>query len=147
MKGINIKKLFQIILAISLIIFLILPIKVPRYVASLIELPLGIITLLSLSVILFIYFNPFLAFLFIVSVYELLRRSSVTLGYLSKIHYSPRDNKHDNEILKNNDTRIVTLEEDMISKMAPLESNDDYHYIDSTFKPVSDDTHNAFIVK
>lgn len=144
MKLVKIKKFSQIILAIVLVLFLILPMRIPQSIAMILESSLGMIGIFSLSIVLFLYFNPYLAVLYIFVIYELLRRTSSSIKYSQNIQYTPTEAKRDDEMRKMNEPRIRTLEEDMVSKMAPLESNDSSHYIDSTFKPISDDTHNAF---
>jgi hypothetical protein len=144
MKLLKIKKVSEIIFAIVLIIFLVLPLKIPHFFTMILESSLGMICLLMLSIGLFLYSNPYLAILFMFVIYELLRRSSRSIIYSQNIQYTPTEAKRDDEMRKMNEPRVITLEEDMVSKMAPLESNDSSHYIDSTFKPVSEDTHNAF---
>jgi hypothetical protein len=147
MKLLKIKKVSEIILAVVLILFLVLPMKIPHVLTMILESSLGMISLLTLSILLFLYSNPYLAILFMIVIYELLRRSSRSIIYSQNIQYTPTEAKRDDEMRKMNEPRVLTLEEVMVSKMAPLESNDSSHYIDSTFKPVSEDTHNAFAMQ
>jgi hypothetical protein len=122
---------------------IIFPTTLPQSLATLVESPLGMIILLSITLLLFLYTNVFLSLIFLVLTYELIRRSSKVTGKTSFIEYTPSQVKKDHYIQSMNEPKIKTLEEDIITKMAPLIQND---YIESSFKPVSDNNHNAFNV-
>jgi hypothetical protein len=135
------KNLVECVLGIIFIIIIICPMTLPQSLATLVESPLGMIILLSITLLLFLYTNVFLALIFLILTYELIRKSSKLTGKTHFIEYTKTQAKKDEYIQSMNEPKIITLEEDMISKMAPLIQND---YIESTFKPVSDDNHNAF---
>ena len=137
------KILTEVLLTIILIIFLVFPVAIPEYISKVVESSLGMIVLLSVTVLLFLYANMFLAIFFIFVAYELIRRCSIISGKTNYIQYTPTQDKRDEYIKSMNAPKIITLEEDMVSKMAPIEKN---VYIDSTFKPVSDGVHNALSI-
>lgn len=137
------KNLIECILGIIFIMIIIFPTTLPQSLATLVESPLGMIILLSITLLLFLYTNVFLSLIFLVLTYELIRRSSKVTGKTSFIEYTPSQVKKDHYIQSMNEPKIKTLEEDIITKMAPLIQND---YIESSFKPVSDNNHNAFNV-
>jgi hypothetical protein len=135
------KNLIECILGIIFIIIIIFPMTLPQSLATLVESPLGMIILLSITLLLFLYTNVFLSLIFLVLTYELIRRSSKVTGKTSFIEYTPSQTKKDHYIQSMNEPKIKTLEEDIIAKMAPLIQSD---YVESSFKPVSDNNHNAF---
>jgi predicted membrane protein len=135
------KVIFEIIFAFFLIFFLFYQATIPDTMAQIIESPLGIISLLSISLLLFLYCNIFLALLFLIVVYELIRRSSNITGRRpDNIQFTPTHKNTDNYMMNMNEQRIMTLEEDVVSQMAPISQP---QYIESTFKPVSSNDHNA----
>ena len=134
---------FEIILGIGLLCFLLFPRMIPPTLADFIESTLGIVTLLSISVLFFVYAHLLLSILFIFVVYELIRRSSKSTRQLQELRYSPTQHTRDMKMQSLNTTEI-SLEEEMISRMTPLGSNE---FIESTFKPVYDDDHHAFKLK
>jgi predicted membrane protein len=139
------KALTEIVAAILLIIFLVYPVAIPNSLAKMVESPLGMIIILSIALLLFIYSNKFLAIFFILVAYELIRRSSKTTGRSAYMQFTPTQEKRDQQMKEMNEPRVITLEEDVVSKMAPLGvSSVENQYIESTFRPVSGDVHNAF---
>ena len=88
-----------------------------------------------------------LGILYIFVAYELLRRSMKVgnVGSTSYIQYSPSQYKRDSDLKQMNPVKS-SLEEDVVAKMAPLGHSDASAYIDSSFKPVSENIHNAFSV-
>jgi len=145
----DLKKIFQknktpieIFLAILLTLFLIFPMNLSKFMASQVESPLGIIILFCISVILFFHTNTFLAVYFLLCVYELIRRSS-TISSPHFIQYTPTTEKRTSFVNSVNVPQEKTLEEDVISKMAPVDTTGNT-FIESGFKPVSEDVHNAF---
>jgi hypothetical protein len=45
-----------------------------------------------------------------------------------------------------NPPKHTTLEEDVVNKMAPIGHGSKVTYVDTPFKPISENTHNAFKV-
>ena len=131
----------EVILAILFLFFLFFPIIIHEPIATLVESTLGMVFLLSISILLFLYAHIILAILFIVIAYELIRRSSKTTGRSAFVQFSPTQQKRDQQIANMNIPQIITLEEHTISKMAPIGANE---YLESSFKPVFDNDHNAF---
>jgi hypothetical protein len=142
----------ETILLFSFIVFIIFPINVPSPIAHIIESPLGMVIILGIVVSLFILTNPILGVIYILVAYELLRRSSTAVrGSVIRHSQIPHVAKHHNI---NNDTKggvannidvslpILnrTLEEDIISKRAPIGRSDSNTFIDTNFKPVSDNS-------
>lgn len=186
MKMRNAKRIsyVELTLLAFLILYLIFPISTPDTLSSYIESPLGIIVLFVVAGLLFLYFTPLLAVLFIFFCYTLLRRSST----ISKVTNVPTHmhaisaNAYDSaEMVKNqelndmvdveqhvqsipqvaviereltegtssreahlqlNDTTLIiqpshSLEEEIVSSMAPIGHSKMSTYTPSGFLPVS----------
>ena len=139
------KTLIEIISAILFFVFLVYPIAIPDYIANIVESSLGMTLILSFVLLLFIYSNVMLAVLFLLVSYQLICRSSKTTGRSAYVQYTPTQEKRDRYMKDMNEPITVTLEEDVVSKMAPVDvSTTENTYIESTFKPVSSDVHNAY---
>ena len=132
--------LFEILLAILFISFLLFPTMIPTNIAIFVESSLGIIVLLSIAIIFFVYANIIISILFLIVAYELIRRSSKSSGHLTDLRYSPSQNTRDN-IMQSLNSKEISLEEEMVSRMTPHVSNE---FIESTYKSVYDDDHHAF---
>jgi hypothetical protein len=70
------KNPLEIVLAVLLVIFILSPIQPPSSIAGAVDSTLGIITVSILIVYLFVYSHSLLAILFVVAIFELVRRSS-----------------------------------------------------------------------
>jgi uncharacterized membrane protein (DUF485 family) len=132
----------EILLGILFTLFLVFPVKLPKWIATQVESPLGIIILFCISVLLFLHTNIILATYFLLFVYELIRRSSI-LSRPAFIDYTPT-NERKNDFIHSVTVPQKTLEEDIVSQMAPIGvSNTGNGFIETDFKPISDDIHNA----
>ena len=70
------KNPLEIVLAVLLIIFILSPIQPPVSIANAVDSTLGILVTSILIVYLFVYSHTLLAILFVVAIFELIRRSS-----------------------------------------------------------------------
>lgn len=129
-----------IVLAI-IAIFLVMPIQVPGHVASIVDSTLGISSLFLLGIYLFLNAHPILAVAFILFAYELHRRSSNRMHMQnSMIEFTPTESKRDEEMSKMNPSSDRTLEEEVVSQMAPTSKG---VFVETSFKPVADDIYQA----
>ena len=129
---------------IVFVIYIIFPFKTPFFLAGIINTPIGLLVALVLTLYLFFYTNPILGVVFIFVAYELIRRSSLvkiaTSDYYM-IRSSTSEAERTFEMKKMNPSPSVTLEEDVIAKMAPAQV---FNHSDTTlgvgFKPVIEKT-------
>ena len=126
----------EIISLVLFITFIIFPIKLPHWLANMIDSPLGFLSLFIITVFLFFYVNPILGIIYILVAYELIRRSSETTGKAAMMQYSPTQAKKDSELEKMNPPTEVTLEEEVIQVMAPARNEFIKGTSNSDFKPV-----------
>ena len=142
----------EIALFIFFVVYIVLPISTPSSLAPLVDSPIGMITMFGVTLFLFLYTNPILGILYIFVAYELLRRSgaissaNVLAGQTAYIQYSPSQHKRNADLQQMNPVKSASLEEDVVEKMAPVGHSDQSSYVNSTFKPVSENVHNAFSV-
>jgi hypothetical protein len=140
----DIKNLFksltkiEIALLIVFVIYIVLPIQTPEFLAGLVDSSLGMLTVFVITVYLFFNVNPIIAVVYILVAYELLRRSSQKTGRVTIMQYTPTQAKKDKVMKDLNPVQEKTLEEEVVDKMAPIGRSDPNIYVDTTFKPVAD---------
>lgn len=128
------------VLAIILAIFIVMDIKIPPKVASLVDTVVGktlvIMAGLSLMVV-----NPLVGILGAIAAYELVRRSSSSSNLFGGVmDFIPSEEKKHQEmkVYQNNQ---ITVEEEVIANMLPRTATD---ALDTAkFKPVQDRLHAA----
>lgn len=136
----------EIGLLVLFILYIIFPIKTPQPLAGLIDSPIGILVLFIITVCLFFYMNPILGVIYIFVAYEAVRRSARIAGansstnYALNQHYVPTQANKDSELASYNPPPIMqnTLEEDVVSSMAPVPQPGINGPNEYTFKPVND---------
>lgn len=144
----------EIGLFILFVLYIVLPIHTPSSLAPLIDSPGGMIGIFAVTLYLFLYTNPILGILYIFVAYELLRRSGSAVfgsdsgpaGQTAYIQYSPSQHKRNADLQQMNPETSASLEEVIVEKMAPVGHSDQSSYVNSTFKPVSENVHGAFSV-
>ena len=140
------KSILEVLLFIVFDLYLVFPIGTPDFLASLVDSPLGMVVIFCVTLFLFLYTTPILGILYIFVAYELLRRSARTTGRTAYIQYTPTQEKRDSNMRAMNPPKETTLEEEVVSTMAPIGHSEPGRFIDTTFKPVAENNHNAFTV-
>jgi predicted membrane protein len=133
----------EILLLVIFILYIVLPIQTPDFLASVIDSSLGMLTIFIVTVYLFFYINPILAVVYIFVAYELLRRSANKTGGVSLIQHTPTQMRKDAELKAMNPPQAETLEEQVIQKMAPIGYSDPSIFTSSSYKPISNNIKNA----
>ena len=145
----------EILLLLTFVIYIIFPISTPLSIRSLVDSPLGYVSIFIITVLLFVYTSPLLGILYIFVAYELIRRSSSftpvretrpTDKYATQ--YMPThvpkpvvtQSEKDSELSDLNPPVSSTLEEEMVQLRAPIGRSDPVKYTESSFKPVADNT-------
>ena len=133
MKSISLNKYTQIFLGLSIVLFIVFPTHIPHNIAEFIGSTLGIVTIFAVSVSLFCFANIILALLFILLAYILLQKSCKTTRNIQHIQYTPTKKIDDTHMFP---AKIVTLEEQVVTMMAPLGNKEPSEFIDSSYKPM-----------
>ena len=135
------KNVPQLILTILFILYLVFGYKIPSGIAEKIDTMTGKIVISILALLLFAYSNPILGILGLVTAYELIKGSSVTTGSAVLAKYYPTEEKKWTPFTAENQFPY-TLEQEIVSKMAPVRNADSVN-TQASFKPILDDTYDA----
>ena len=124
-----------------LVIYIILPIKTPLFLAGTVNTPIGLVVILIVTLYLFFYTNPLLGVLYIFVAYELLRRTSLVKTGIVKadnymIEYTPNEEKREIDMIAMNPRVGLTLEEEVVATMAPAQKFNLNSDISTGYKPV-----------
>jgi len=142
----------EMFLLIVFVFYLIFPVSTPNELAPYIDSSLGMAVVFIVTIYLFLYTTPILGILSIFVAYELLRRSSAVLfgkvvgrsdttwisGNTPAVEHAPTQQKKDVQMAKMNPPAVTTLEEQVVSQMAPIGKSDPMTFIDTSYKPVQD---------
>jgi hypothetical protein len=131
----------QLILVILFIIYLVMGYPTPQPIASIIDTIFGKMVLFILAIYMFMNTNTILAVLFVFVVFDLIRRSSIATGSDGLVKYMPCEDKKSSHFNAFNQFPY-TLEEEVVSKMAPLVQSG-MSLTKATFKPKLNDLHDA----
>lgn len=147
------KMIAEISIVVLCVLFLILPNQyIPSFFSGSIDSTLGMVGLFLIGVVLFTYMHIGVVLVYVVFAYDLIRRSasiniSKTYPMLS---FTPSENKRDTEMRKMNSNALVaqdnSLEEEVIAKMAPTNGSQQIPYMETAFKPISEDVHSASLL-
>jgi hypothetical protein len=143
----NFKDLFkgsrkgEILLTILFIIYILMGYKIPESLASIIDTIYGKIIVVTIAILLFSYTNPVLGVIGLYVAFDLIKRSSESTGTYSLQKYLPTEEKKSSELTLYNQFPY-TLEQEVVSKMAPINKSDEYTG-PPPFAPVLDNLHEA----
>jgi hypothetical protein len=133
------EKMGQVLLSIVFIIYLIMGYKTPEVVANMVDNILGKTVVVIVAILLFSCCNPILGVLGLVVAYELIRRSEIKTGNHALRNYMPTEEKKASCLNAFNQFPY-TLEQEMVSKMAPIQ-----HTVssDAPYVPILDNNYDA----
>lgn len=138
----------EIVALVIFVLYIIFPFRTPSFLIGVINTPVGLVTILIITLFLFFYTNPILGVVYIFVAYELIRRSSlVSSGAADNyiVRSSPSEIQKAAEMTVMNPVHVVSLEEDVISKMAPAQVFHQDLGINTGFKPVVEKVKDASI--
>jgi len=129
----------HLVLTILLCVFIVFDIQVPNALANMVDNPIGKVVVAALALCL-LSMNTLLGVIGLVAAYVLIQRSADTTGTQAQKDYLPSEAKK-NTILSSMNQFPMTVEEEVIAKMLPM--NNQVDLSQPEFKPVLGDTHNA----
>ena len=138
------KNMPQLALVILFIIYLIMGLKTPSSVATMIDSTVGKVVVALFALLLFAYSNPILGVLGIFVAYQLVRNASIKTGMASLEQYYPTEQKKWSPFTPTHQFPY-TLEQEMVKRMAPQKFNT--NYVKPTYKPMLEDIYDAEYVK
>lgn len=136
----NPKKRRDMLLLIVLVVYIVAKIDTPMPLAKLVDNVYGNAAVSILALVFFMKTKSVAGVLVIVAAYELIKRSSVKAGSHALRNYVPCEHKKLSDFKKYNEFP-VTLEEEIIAKMAPLVKH--APAANAEYKPVLSDSHEA----
>jgi hypothetical protein len=157
LKSLKLNSNVEITLFALFIVFLVFPIRTPELLYNLLDSPLGNILVICATILLFVFTSPILGILYVFVVAESIRRGASVAGSslaqpekispsTSFIEYTPTEQVRTAQIQEMaQPPKDSTLEEDVIGVMAPIGKSEASAYVETTFKPVAEDTHNAIV--
>jgi len=138
----------EITALVVFVIYIIFPFRTPSFLVGIVNTPLGLLVILVVTLFLFLYTNPILGVVYIFVAYELIRRTSLVKTGVPDNHIvrsSQSENQKTAQMVQMNPVRTLTLEEDVISKMAPVQVFNSDPAINTGFKPVVEKVKNASV--
>lgn len=127
----------EISVIVLMVLYVIFQVDTPELIASMVDSPIGMLTIFMVVLFLFYYANPIVAILFVFVAYELIRRTSYVTARDAIIEHTPSQRNKDIQMKVMNPVKSTTLEEEMVSKMAPVGRSEMAQILDTKFKPVA----------
>ena len=109
----------ELVLGIIFIIYIILGLKTPEPIASLIDTLVGKIVIFIIVVYMFLYTNSILAVLSLFVAFDLIRRSSMATGIDALQKFLPTEESKSSQFTSLNQFPY-TLEQEVVKKMVPI---------------------------
>lgn len=131
----------QVILVILFLIYIIMGYKTPEGLATMIDTIIGKLIIVLFALALLFYCNPILGVLGLFVAFLLIQRSSIANGSAALSAYYPTEKKKYSNLTALNQFPY-TLEQEVVSKMAPINNTTDPNAV-SNFMPILDNIHDA----
>jgi hypothetical protein len=131
----------EFVLIILMSIYLILGLKTPNLIATMVDNVIGKVVIVLAVIYLFMHANPILAVLAALVAFDLMRRSTDATGLGALAAYAPSEKKKMSQFTAFNQFPY-TLEQEVVSKMAPIVRSGS-SLTPSSYKPLLDNLHDA----
>ena len=109
----------ELLLFIVFVIYIVLPIQTPVAMVGYVDSPLGYLTMFAITIYLFNYTTPLLGIVYIFVAHQLITRSTKAISSSSEVPYGSSQAKKDVVMAQMNPPATLTLEEEVVAKMAP----------------------------
>jgi hypothetical protein len=141
-KMINVNNMMggQFVLLIIFIVYIVFNVPTPEPIASLIDSTIGYVVVIALFALMAVNLNPIITLIGVFAIYLLFKRSSISTGSLAMTKFLPSENVK-GQYLNAFNQFPVTLEEEVVQQMAPLQSGPAMG--PKSFTPVLDNLHDA----
>lgn len=141
-KMINVNNMMggQFVLLIIFIVYIVFNVPTPEPIASLIDSTIGYVIVIALFALMAVNLNPIITLIGVFAIYLLFKRSSISTGSLAMTKFLPSENVK-GQYLNAFNQFPVTLEEEVVQQMAPLQSGPAMG--PKSFTPVLDNLHDA----
>ena len=136
----QVKENNQLILGVVFIVYILMHVRTPHAIAPAIDSVLGRVVVAAVAVVVFTQSKPVIGVLGLIAAYLLIQRSSVETGSHA-IHTALTSERAKVKDFNRYNQFPVTLEEEMVKKMAPLVKHPAAK--NANYTPVLDRTHHA----
>lgn len=130
----------QLVLLIVFIVYILFNVPTPEPIASLVDSTIGYVVIIALFAIMAVNLNPIITLVGVFAIYLLFKRSSISTGSLAMTKFLPSENVKGQQLTAFNQFP-VTLEEEVVQQMAPLQAGPSMG--PKTFTPVMNNIHDA----
>jgi hypothetical protein len=130
----------QFLLFILFVLYIIFNIQTPEPIASIVDSTLGYVIIIGLFALMAVNLHPVVTLVGIFAIYLLFKRSSISTGSLAMTKFLPTENVK-SQYLSAFNQFPVTLEEEVVQQMAPLQSGPSMG--PKSFSPILNDLHDA----
>ena len=130
----------QFLLFILFVLYIIFNIQTPEPIASMVDSTLGYVVIIGLFALMAVNLHPVVTLVGIFAIYLLFKRSSISTGSLAMTKFLPTENVK-SQYLSAFNQFPVTLEEEVVQQMAPLQSGPSMG--PKSFSPILNDLHDA----
>ena len=130
----------QSLLLLLFVIYIIFNIQTPELLANIIDSTLGYVIVIGLFAFMAVNLHPLVTLVGIFAIYLLFKRSSMVSGSLAMTKFLPTEEVKSQHLSAFNQFP-VTLEEEVVQKMAPLQSGPAMG--PKSFTPVLNELHDA----
>ena len=130
----------QTLLFILFVIYIIFNVQTPDPLANIIDSTLGYVIIIALFAFMAVNLHPLVTLVGIFAIYLLFKRSSIATGSLAMSKFLPTESLKSQHLSAFNQFP-VTLEEEVVQKMAPLQAGPSMG--PKSFSPVLNDLHDA----
>ena len=130
----------QFVLLIVFIVYIVFNVPTPQPIASLVDSTLGYVVIIALFALMAVNLNPIITLIGVFAIYLLFKRSSISTGSLAMTKFLPSENVKGQYLTAFNQFP-VTLEEEVVQQMAPLQSGPPMGQ--KSFLPVMNNIHDA----
>jgi hypothetical protein len=137
----NKKHMGELVLVILMIIYLVMGLKTPDFIANIVDNMIGKIVIIMIVIYLFMNANPILAVVAALVAFNLMRSTSGSTGLGDLAAYAPSEQKKMSQFTAFNQFPY-TLEQEVVAKMAPIVRSG-VSIIPPSFKPMLDNQHDA----
>jgi len=137
----NKKHMGELVLVILMIIYLVMGLKTPDFIANMVDNMIGKIVIIAIVIYLFMNANPVLAVVAALVAVDLMRRSSDATGLGALAAYAPTEKKKMSQFTAFNQFPY-TLEQEVVAKMAPIVRSGT-SITPPSYKPLLDNLHDA----
>lgn len=130
----------QFLLFILFVLYIIFNIQTPEPIASMVDSTLGYVVVIGLFALMAVNLHPVVTLVGVFAIYLLFKRSSISTGSLAMTKFLPTENVK-SQYLSAFNQFPVTLEEEVVQQMAPLQSGPSMG--PKSFSPILNDLHDA----